>query len=85
MYNTPVMKNIIKNLLENPAMCDWTVDGISENEATISVTFEDEECIYARFFRGSNIVKIKIFDKDYHITGDEMVLIGRAADSCSKL
>lgn len=79
------MKDIIENLLAEPAMRDWSLDTITEDEATINVMFENEECIYARFFRGSNNVKIKIFDKDYYITGDEMVLIGQTANMCKNL
>lgn len=88
MYNAPVMKNVIENLLAEPAMRDWSVDYISENEATIMVKddYEDDLGIVGvRFFRGSNNTRVKIYEKDYYFSADEMMLIGRTAQACSKL
>lgn len=75
------MKNIIDNLLAEPAMGDWTASGIYEDEATIEIG----ELIEVRFFRGSEQIRVRQWDKSQYLRADELILIGRAAQAASKL
>lgn len=75
------MKNIIENLLAEPAMRDWIASGVYEDEATIEI----EDIIEVRFFRGSDQIRVRVWQKNHYLSAEEMMLIARTAQAATNL